>query len=164
MIHNFQKSLSQSEGHETKIDDWLRSKGYEVYKVPMELQKQGVDRILIKDNFRTLVEYKTDFHSARTGNIYIETIAHRAEMTLTEALKPHQKLGWIYHSIANLMLYRIVNTDIIYIFKLEDLRTFYKQNKSNYDTITVKNEGFEGTGRLVPIADISTILKAYKFN
>lgn len=164
-MHNFKDSLKKSEQSEKFLDDWLVSLGYEVQPVSLELQKQGADRIAIKDNFRTLVEYKTDYHYQRTGNIYIETIGHKTDLNINnidQYQKQIVKAGWIYHSIATMLVYHLSGTGKVLVGQLKDVRDWYKKNASVYDVITIKNEGFEGSGRLIPLENISQVFKIVK--
>ena len=73
--YGFQAQLKVGELGEETLDAFFAEKGYEIKNVTMKEQRRGIDRIFVKDGKEVKVEYKTDALTARTGNVFIETVS-----------------------------------------------------------------------------------------
>lgn len=145
-IYTFDAQLKIGEEYENKIDLYF-SKFYEIEKVSMELQKQGIDRIF-RDKDRLLkIEYKSDEKALKTGNIFIETYS----------MKP-QKKGWAHTSKSDFIIYYVVG-DAVYVMPTGYVRDTLDMWQALYRTVNCQNKDYESEGILVPILDIKRIFK-----
>lgn len=138
MTFDFKEQLEIGEQGEGKLDDYF-AKFYDIHVVPMSLQKLGVDRIFIarKDGSRFTVEYKTDFRSIETGNIFLE-------------FEVNKKPGWVYTSVAQVLVYYAPPK--AYLINMYNLRQDYQKKLiEGPPSSKVLNDGFYALGTLFPL-------------
>src|SRR5690606_37376681 len=86
--YDFQKQKGVGDAGESILDTYFISLGYRVEEVNMAEQRKGIDRIVKKPDGEVIkLEYKTDALTAKTGNVFIETISSTKSGSLGWALK-----------------------------------------------------------------------------
>lgn len=142
-MHNFKDSLARGKSIEEKLDIFF-SQWYEIEGATLEQERQyGFDRIFSHNGLAKTVEYKADYWTARTGNIFIE-------------LEVGGKPGWAKKTIADFIIYAvIVKNEIDYILIIPN--QYIKDNLEKWERkekIVIKNTGFNGVGVLVNVNDL----------
>ena len=146
--HNFMDSLAVGEEHEKLLDEFF-SRYFDITPATNEEQRLGIDRFFVMKGTgeRYSVEYKTDIRAHDTGNAFIETVS---VMRGGEV----EKLGWVYTSTAQRLLYYIPGMEAVFIFDTMTLRDLVKKWK--YIKAQADNGSYVGEGMLVPM---DTIIK-----
>jgi len=142
--YSFNKQLSKGENEEKNLDAHF-SEHYHIFDVPIELQKNGIDRIFVRKNdFLTYkIEYKSDFKTHITGNVFIETCSVFSNYEC-------KVKGWTYTSKADFLIYFVVEEKIAYVIRMETIREHIDAWKSKYSQRSSPNYGYETIGILVP--------------
>ncbi|MCA9749198.1 MAG: hypothetical protein KC414_08830 [Romboutsia sp.] len=146
-MSDFTNDLSRGKIGENKLDNFFNSKYYiEAVSIDTEIDC-GYDRIFTRksDGKKLTVEYKTDYMTLQTGNLFLE------EDVFTYTSQNH-KPGWIYHSQADIIIYFI--EPIILVMRREPLLAFFHKYYNDYRTVKTKNDVNEASGLLVPYFDI----------
>lgn len=143
--YDFSKQLKKGEAEELHLDKYFSEKYY-ICTVPMELQKSGIDRIFInKEDFNLYkIEYKSDFKTHNTGNVFIETCS----ISINNNCKTK---GWAYTSKADFLIYFVVGEQIAYIVRMDTIRKCVDYWKSIYTERSSLNRGYKTIGILVPL-------------
>src|SRR5690606_27968706 len=102
-MHNFKDSLAKGKSIEEKLDIFF-SQWYDIEGATLAQERQyGFDRLFYRNGTIKTVEYKADYWTARTGNIFIE-------------LEVQGKSGWARKTIADYIIYSvIVNNEVDYV-------------------------------------------------
>ena len=158
-MSDFTNDLGRGKIGENKLDEYFSSK-YHIESVSIDTEIDcGYDRIFTRksDGKTFTVEYKTDYMTLQTGNLFFETDVFTFE-------KQSHKKGWLYHSQADIIIYFM--EPIILVMRREPLLAFFHKHYKNYKTAKTKNDVNEATGLLVPYFDIkenkNITVKVYK--
>jgi hypothetical protein len=143
---NFDDQLHVGAWGEDIIDKFF-SRWYVVRKVSREMQRQGIDRILVskRDNSQLKVEYKTDTKAHQTGNVFVETVSVDAA----------QKRGWVYTSKADVLAYWIPGRSVIYTIHFSTLREVFPHWEWRHRHVTAANDHYATHGILVPLVEFA---------
>lgn len=137
----FKQDLQRGQVGENLLDKHFSNR----YRIePVDIQTEidfGYDRLYYRDDRTIRVEYKTDFLTMKTGNVFLET------EVLTYASQK-KKLGWVLHSQADIIIY--YSEPVILIMRQSELKKFVSENRDKFLTRTKKNVVNEATGILVP--------------
>jgi hypothetical protein len=150
-MYDFQTQLAIGKEVEDALDTYF-SKWYVITPASLESEKnQGIDRYFtsLKTSQQKTVEYKADFKSYRTGNMYVELSVNSDS--------GYTKNGWALHSVADVMIYAVISgTKIvtIYIFSPSTVRDNLEKWKGQYRNVTCQNKGYHSKGVLVPMSEI----------
>lgn len=148
--YSFEEQFSKGQKAEKILDTYF-SQWYKIHPANRFWQKQGVDRFWENPAMgRVSVEYKADSTAAKSNNIFIEIIS----------VDKDNKLGWAYHSIAQLLTYYIPPKKIIYLvsmYQIKKMLPIWKRRKYEIQPIPNKNRAgqiiYNTIGILVPIDD-----------
>lgn len=142
-VHNFRDSLAKGKTVEYQLDD-IFSKWYEIQQVSLQTEITfGYDRIYtrkIGDKEPIKVEYKADWWTERTGNLFIEYAVN-------------EKPGWAVKTQADIILYASLRGDLIYnvfIIPREYIKVNLESWKQQYEHRIIENTHFVGAGILLP--------------
>ncbi len=153
-MYDFKTQLEIGKLIETELDRYF-SQWYEIQSVSIDVEKaDGIDRIFTSKatGKSQTVEYKSDFKSASTGNIYVELSV--------DSDNGYSKPGWAVHSVADIILYCIINQGIIshiYILSPSVVRSFVDIWKGQYRNVTCANKGYHSKGILVPMDIVKSV-------
>ena len=145
--YNFEHQKQLGLQGEARLDSFF-SRWYLIKEVPMELQREGVDRFFVprwgEVEFPRLVEYKTDFHAS--GNAFIET--HSVIRIGQDTIK-----GWLYTSKADWLVYFMAAYETAFVLNFESLRRFVIQWEAEQlcrhrECI---NSNYKSSGLIVPL-------------
>lgn len=138
--YGFQAQLKVGELGEETLDAFFAEKGYEIKNVTMKEQRRGIDRIFVKDGKEVKVEYKTDALTARTGNVFIETVSSN------KSGAP----GWAVKTQADYVVYYVSGYKQALLLKPEYLRSKIPYWLFEYRQRPVRNKGYMTFGIPVP--------------
>jgi hypothetical protein len=138
--YGFQAQLKVGELGEKTLDAFFAEKGYEIKNVTMKEQRRGIDRIFVKDGKEMKVEYKTDALTARTGNVFIETVSSN------KSGAP----GWAVKTQADYVVYYVPGYKQALLLKPEYLRSKIPYWLFEYRQRPVRNKGYMTFGIPVP--------------
>lgn len=153
-MYDFRTQLNAGKRIETALDKYF-SKWYEILPVDLSVEiNQGIDRIFTSklDGSKKSVEYKADFKSHFTGNVYIELSVNSDS--------GYTKNGWATHSKADIIVYSIVNgLEVVQLFILQPsvISNLLETWKGQYRNVTCNNKGYHSIGILVPMSEIERI-------
>jgi hypothetical protein len=150
--HTFHEKLSQEKEESVKIDVFL-TQWYHVIPTSLELDKRGIDRILIDKEDLTVskIDYKHDWRASETGNAFIETCSVYKEGEC-------KKHGWVYTGGADDIYYNVVGEETIYVVPKSLLITITETRwEDEYRTASARNPGYVSHGILVPLEEIAEI-------
>lgn len=148
----FSDQLDKAEEYERKLDRYF-SKWYDIRTVGMDAQRRGIDRIYRNDDRKLAVEYKTDFLTQRTGNVFIETVS----------VDRTGKLGWAWTSQADIIVY-LVAPNTIYIANPYDIRDHIEFWKQQYGERSVQNKSYKSKGIPLPEKQFAKVCKVRTLN
>jgi hypothetical protein len=142
-MHNFKDSLKKGKSIEEKLDIFF-SQWYDIESATLAQEREyGFDRLFLRNGTVKTVEYKADFWTARTGNIFIE-------------LEVQSKPGWAKKTIADYIIYSvIVNNEVDYVLIVPN--TYLKEKLPEWEQLekkVIQNAGFSGVGVLVSVNDL----------
>jgi len=148
MVHKWDPSYSKGKVGEDDLDRFYGI-AHIIKEVSIELQNLGIDRVFIKmkSGFRFTVDYKTDYKTFDTGNVFIETVS-RTDIN---------KLGWAFTSCAQYIFYYLPQERVNYIATMHDIRNKLLQWYKEYPTKPAYNEGYKSLGITVPLDVFSGI-------
>lgn len=149
--YNFEEQLNIGLDGESNIDKFCVRWCY-VYPAGMELQRMGIDRILINRETGTpiTIEYKTDWTTFNTGNIFLETIS----------VDTTNKPGWLYSSKAGVLVYYIPQTGKLYTVRFSKLRAYFIPRVDNYRKVSANNGTYNTWGILVPLNEFEKVCES----
>lgn len=146
--YSFEEQKQLGIDGEKQLDTFF-SRWYIIREVPMELQKEGVDRFFIprygEVGFPRLVEYKTDYKD--TGKAFVET------HSVIRAGQPDIK-GWLHTSKADWLVYFLVKYETAFVLSFPTLRKFVSlwEIEEHCQRKHSINGDYKGAGLLVPIS------------
>ena len=142
-VHDFGEQLKVGEDGEGVIFRWFERNGWTVEPTGMDSgQRSGIDAWVSKPNhLRQSVEVKTDLHSFRTGNAFIETVS----------IVSQSKPGWAYSSKADWVAYYLPQGGYFYFIRMAWLRSQLELWHRAHKEIIVRNKTYKTKGLLVPI-------------
>lgn len=153
--YNFKDQLAVGDQGEQVLDSYFLSKGYDISEVDKEQQRRGIDRIMINPAGELLsIEYKTDAITARTGNVFIETISSTRSGALGWAMKTH----------ADYVIYYVPNYGKALVLKPDYLRNKVPFWIFEYKQRPVKNPSYMSWGIPVPWVDLAKDCKVLDIN
>lgn len=129
---------------EKLLDAWFgRTYDFEVRPATPEQQRQGIDRVFIgKDGKSVTVEYKADWTAHTSGNAFIEVGVSDGP-------------GWALNSQADLILYYLPQRREGYWLTPRHLRRMLTERWQGYPRKIVHNPRYIVTGVLVPLDELS---------
>lgn len=132
---------------EARLDGYFE-KFFEVQPANGWQQHRGIDRIFTGRAFgqRLMVEYKSDFLAADTGNAFIE-------------LSVGDKPGWAVSCNADWLVYYVVGNCTAYVISVVLLKNRIPIWKGGHPVKTVKNAGFTAQGLVVPLPHVAEIAR-----
>jgi hypothetical protein len=150
--YSFKDQLSKGEEYERKLDEYF-SYWYNIEPVDIDGQRQGIDRIFRNNDRIIAVEYKTDFLTQNTGNVFIET------MSVTEM----GRYGWAWTCKADILVYLCI-PETIFLANPYDIRDHIPLWTSVYGVRMVKNKSYHSQGIPLPIKEFAKVAKVRKLS
>lgn len=145
MAYGFRQQLEIGRLGEERLDK-LFSKSYTIKKATLKEEKEGYDRFFTSaSGQKRTFEYKTDMQTAKTKNVFLETVSVKNEA----GTKP----GWLLTSKADVFVYYAYGTGKAYWFDIKRVRDDLETLQANYRTVTVPNKGYTSAGILISLAD-----------
>lgn len=156
-LYDFTTKLQQGEAQERQLDIFF-SKWFIVDEADPCQQRQGIDRLFYRkeDNEKISVQYKSDFCSDRTGNVFVEVISS------CEDAAP----GWAWRCSADILVYYLPNSRVAYILSVSTLKDanlppflliWAKQFPWRSIKSTSNDRTWTTQGVLVPVAEFSKV-------
>jgi hypothetical protein len=143
--YDFQTQLRKGEAAERLLDQHFAA-WFDIEPASRDEQRRGIDRWFTgkRTGQRIAVEMKTDFHAARTGNAFVETVSVDGA-----------KQGWAFTSSAAWLLYYCpgFGGEQVYMVRFQSLRERLTQWVSRWPEKTVQNDGYFTRGVLVPLRE-----------
>ena len=138
----FNTQLKIGEKYESVLDKYF-SRFFVISEAPIELQKLGVDRIFTnRQNGKvTSVEYKTDFKTDKTGNVFLETVS----------MDINEKPGWAFTSIAQVLMYYVPGLNTVFIADMLEIKSNIDRYISECGTLSVNNGWYKAAGVALPL-------------
>ena len=134
------------------LDDLFGARGWAI--TPTSPHEERVlclgDRHYRRDGAHYTVEYKSGLQTARTGNVFLETIS------VDSVNKP----GWAYTSQADYLAYYIPPDGLVYIIRFEVLRSQLPRWERRYPVRRIANEGYHTQGLLVALREFEACAEA----
>lgn len=151
--YSFSVQLEKGEGAEARLDRFF-GRFYCISSVDAQAQRWGIDRIWWRRDMtiRCSVEYKTDWAAERTGNVFIETVS----------VDSQNKPGWVYTSVAQLLVYYLPQSGVAYIAPMLAVREATKEWAQTHQEMPVPNDGYNTKGLLIPLAEFAEKCQAKK--
>lgn len=139
--HDFRDKLADSEARNKELDRAF-SRWYEIYPMPLIIDKIGIDRLWKEKEWKVFysVEYKFDERTAETGNAFIETVSVDTE----------NKPGWGYTCAAQILVYYIPQWHKAWVLSPMEIKNRLEEWKKKYREVPVQNNGYKTFGLLVP--------------
>lgn len=146
--YNFQTQLATGEEAERRLDAWF-AHWYAIEPATPAQQRAGIDRIFTRhDTGRAFkVEYKTDSRASATGNAFVETVS----------VDTTGKAGWAFTSQADILLYYVPVSEVIYVIQMATLRRHLSRWQRQYQARKIPNQGYCTHGLLVPLDEFERI-------
>jgi hypothetical protein len=156
VVHGFDERLADGQQGEEFVRQWLGRWGTVAMVTDMPTQRRGIDMYLLPHNGSEAItiEVKTDIRAKETGRAYIET----ASVVTPDGV---QKMGWLYTSEADRLVYYIPGQEIL-VLHLGSIKLELVDNQwQKYMFATAENEGYRSQGLLMPLHLLREIA-AYK--
>jgi hypothetical protein len=143
--YGFEEQLRIGEEHEKTLDAYL-GRWYEVIPATMAEQRRGIDRTIIAHDSGNewKVEYKADERASKSGNAFVETVSAYVD-------DMNETLGWAHTSQADLLLYYLPQSKVVYVWDVGVLRSFLREWNNSYPKRFIQNEGYKAIGILIPL-------------
>ena len=133
---------------EAILDKWL-SLSYQIQDVSAikKYQQVGIDRILTRPDGTTVnVEYKFDLTSAKTGNIFFETVS----------VDKQNIPGWGWRSQADYWIFLLPTGEVL-VVEPAKLRHLVWQYRLEAEEKEIKNVGYNTVGVPIPLPKVRSI-------
>ena len=159
--YQFEKQLAKGKEVERRLDLFFASQFDAIEEVDMASERQGIDRIYHKGDRAWTIEYKADWKSHRTGNFFADTVAYGTYDDSGTFIVG--KPGWVFTTTADYLIYTVMLPDdepdmgIAYVVEPKDLRSWMDVWEEEHRSVTVRNQGFQGRGLLVPITELERL-------
>lgn len=129
------------------LDDYFTARGWAITPTtPHEERKLCLgDRHFKRDRQHLLIEYKSGLQTAKTGNVFLETIS----------VDSKNVPGWVYTCAADYLFYGALLNKKILIFVPDKLRATIETLKTQFRTVKTgkhQNKGYDTHGVIVPLA------------
>ena len=135
---------------EARLDEHFGSR-FTITEASMDEQRKGIDRwFTTSAGLEMAIEYKADFQSHATGNAFVETVSVGKYTDGEFVVKKH---GWAETSTADWLMYLVVGTGKLFITKPRILRANLGDWANRFRSVTVRNQGYQGRGLLVPLSE-----------
>jgi hypothetical protein len=147
--YSFQAQLGQGKRAEDFLDHYF-ARWFRIQPVALDTElRDGYDRIFTRkrDGEQLKIEYKADWQAADSKNAFIETISVYEE----------RKLGWVYTSQADMLIYFVPPLGVIHMVPLGAIRFVLPGWKLRYREVHAPNEGYRTYGVLVPLAQMGRL-------
>jgi len=153
MIYDFRKQLDKGKSVEISLDNFFK-KWYNIETVTIDEERsQGIDRVFtsLSTGKVTRIEYKADFKTKDTGNIYLELSV--------DGDNGYHKDGWALRSTADLILYTIIYETEYLILGITpgNITKHIPEWSTKFRTAKCRNVGYGSTGLLIPLDNFSSI-------
>ena len=146
MEHNFNDSLKEGKKGEAVLDIYFQGMGFTTSPASLPIERCGIDRTFLSPSgSKFTVEYKTDFHTARTGNAFIETIS------FDDGAKSIH--GWALTSLAQVLVYYIPQEGMALWLNTLEIKKSLPEWRLKFEKRKISNGSYHGEGVLVPIYD-----------
>lgn len=149
--YSFDESLALGQSYEQALDVFLKPL-FSLTPAISAMQKRGVDRVAVsrKTKKEYWLEYKADTVAGRTGNAFLETMSVQSEKA--------EKLGWLYTSAADYIVYFVVDQAMLYWLSPAVLRRCLPEWQAQYKTKdTTTAQGWRTTGLIVPLEVLAEV-------
>ena len=143
-MYRFDAQLQAGKAGETMLDR-IFGAFFHIAKANPLQQRRGIDRVMTgkEQRQRIFLEYKTDTTAATSGHAFIE-------------LEYGGKPGWALTSEADFLAY-MVRGKAIYVLRPATLRNRLSEWRDHFETKTIQNSTYGGTGLLVPLPYLAEI-------
>ncbi len=148
ITYNFEDQVSIGKQGEDLLDQWLNSL-YTVIDVSdiKQYQKRGIDRVLIRpDQSVVTVEYKFDLASARTGNLFFETVS----------IDTRNIPGWGWSSEADYWIFLLPSKEVL-VIEPSKFRDLIWKSRFKFKEKKVSNSDYNTYGIPIPINKVKEI-------
>lgn len=143
--------MNKGKKGEMAAQQYLLSRGWEVKDLTNcdSFYTKDIDFLISKGRERHYIEVKWDSRIHQTGNMFIETT------TDLEANKD----GWFEFCQAEFIFYGDARNQLFYVFRLEDLKEYIRQDISHLESRKAADYNAQGQvkkvsqGLIVPIED-----------
>lgn len=137
----FQQDLTIGERAEVIFASWLREKGLESI-ANIDKTNKYFDILIPAKTY----EIKCDRYTEANGNIAVELMSDRNAL----------KLGWIYYSTANTLIYFITENSPYKFYEIDMnyLKRFVELNREKYQIKQASIAGSNSTIMLIPAKDL----------
>lgn len=151
-VFNFDRQHLKGLKAEHHLDDCFADR-FEIHQVSRNDQRRGRDRVFIdrETGERKTVEYKTDWRTQDTHNVFVETVS------VDSARKP----GWAYTCTADLIFYYVPGEgeELVYVIEPDVIRAHLDDWKARYPTRFAWNEGYRTWGICVRQAEFERVAR-----
>ena len=133
----------------------FRHEHYTLTKSTLEMEKQGIDFVFANrlTGKSWTIELKTDFKAFESRNAFIETIS-------VDNATQH-RAGWVYTSMAQILLYFIPQSGSLYILDLARLREQMPAFARRFQTVSTSSHRYGSYyrthGILVPLTELAKL-------
>lgn len=140
-VHSFTGNIKKSDEHNRALDA-VFSQWYEIHRMPLEVDKLGIDRIWREREWKVYytVEYKADDRTAETGNAFVETVS----------VDTKNKPGWGYTCAAQILVYYIPQWNKAYLLSPMTIKEHIQEWREKYREVSAQNNGYKTLGIAVP--------------
>ena len=149
-VYSFRSQEFIGKYGEEILDKWL-SIFYRIMDVSgvKKYQDSGIDRILTRPDGTTVnVEYKFDLASARTGNLFFETVS----------VDNQDIPGWGWRSQADYWIFLLPSMEIL-VIEPGKLRNLVWQHRLEARDKEVQNSGYRTLGIPIPLSMVKAIVR-----
>lgn len=147
-VYKFSEQNALGQNGEGEIRAHFAAMGIETFSVPLATNKLGIDFWAIQSGVKIYFEAKTDSMTARTQNVFIETVSNSST----------GKLGWLFSTRADFILYYVPEWAAYLKIPTPELRNFLTF-APKYPIKHAKNHGYTSSGFLVPWATLAEMFE-----
>lgn len=142
------------------LDVFCKLRGYSIRKLTQDEERKLClgDRELTKNGTKVFIEYKSGIQTHYTGNVWLETISVDDP--------DHYKLGWVYTSQANYIIWAAILDNCLLFYEPEYLRAHIEEWKKMFREVPTshnQNDGYNTWGLIVPLAYAKEHVASYVF-
>ena len=138
-LHHFDASFERGLEGEARLDDLFRP-WFAISPASDIEQRRGIDRWFVgrKTGWPRSVEYKTDYRTGQTGNVFIETSSVDGK-----------RAGWAQTSEAEWLVYYVA-PHTAYLARMAAVRDGLARWAARFPERRVYNDGYTSRGVIVP--------------
>jgi len=154
-MYTFSEQLAKGEGYETVLDKYY-GQWFSIQSVSMSAQKMGIDKVYtnIMNGCKYTIEYKADEKTAKTNNVFVETVS----------VDTTNKPGWAYTSCAQILVYYLPQMGIAVRHTMTNIKALLKDWLKKYPKVPCQNNGYKTWGVLVPLSEFEKFAKIDKID